>query len=206
MRVTLGELGAGEIFGEMSVIDEKPRSASIQVLEDCGVKVLHRDQFLDVLAQDRDLAAIILSNLFTRLRRANSTRKSSKEIQQLVDIPREESIRLVGLTNQAQRVLSQTPLLIATFPFVVGRETRDPLARQDLAIFDSAPYQISRHHVMFERDSQGFFLQDMGSKLGSKINEHMIGGGSDIDHHPIKNGDVLTLGGKNSPYVFRIEI
>ena len=50
-RIVFGELKSGEIFGEMSVIDEKPRSASIRVLEDCTVKVLHRDQFLDVMKE-----------------------------------------------------------------------------------------------------------------------------------------------------------
>src|SRR4051794_32769842 len=36
-EVTLTTIGASEVFGEMSLIDEKPRSAGVQALEACEV-------------------------------------------------------------------------------------------------------------------------------------------------------------------------
>jgi len=202
-RIVFGELKSGEIFGEMSVIDEKPRSASIRVLEDCTVKVLHRDQFLDVLALDKDIASLILSNLFSRLRRANSTRKSSPVNSKENSY---QSMVLVGMTSEAQRVFPQHPFPIPKFPFVIGRKTRDPLARQDLAIYDSKPYQLSRHHAMFDRDEKGFFIQDMGSQLGVVVDGKAIGGRNIIDHQALQGGEEITLGGKSSPYRFRVEL
>ena len=39
-------IGAGESFGEMSMIDEKPRSATIVAVERTVARELHRDDFL----------------------------------------------------------------------------------------------------------------------------------------------------------------
>lgn len=42
--VVLAERGPGEIFGEMAIIDDQPRSASIRAIEDCELLVITREQ------------------------------------------------------------------------------------------------------------------------------------------------------------------
>lgn len=42
-QVELGKLGLGEIFGEMALIFDEPRTASAMALEDCNLVVLTRD-------------------------------------------------------------------------------------------------------------------------------------------------------------------
>ena len=46
-NVHLAYLGAGEPFGEMGMIDEKPRSATVVAVEETGelIPQLHRDDF-----------------------------------------------------------------------------------------------------------------------------------------------------------------
>jgi CRP-like cAMP-binding protein len=71
----LAVLGAGEAFGEMSLIDDVPRSADAVVHEDCRLLVITREAFEDLLFIHKDLAYEILWNfiktLSGRLREAN---------------------------------------------------------------------------------------------------------------------------------------
>lgn len=71
----LAVLGAGAAFGEMSLIDDFPRSADARVHERCRVLVLTKDALEDLLFLDKDLAYEILWNfvkiLSNRLRETN---------------------------------------------------------------------------------------------------------------------------------------
>jgi CRP/FNR family transcriptional regulator, cyclic AMP receptor protein len=71
----LAVLGAGEAFGEMSLIDDTPRSADAHVHERCRLLVITREAFEDLLFIHKDLAYEILWNfvkiLSGRLREAN---------------------------------------------------------------------------------------------------------------------------------------
>jgi CRP-like cAMP-binding protein len=71
----LAVLGAGESFGEMSLIDDTPRSADALVHERARLLVITREAFEDLLFLHKDLAYEILWNfvktLSGRLREAN---------------------------------------------------------------------------------------------------------------------------------------
>ena len=71
----LAVLGPGESFGEMSLIDDTPRSADALVHEDARLLVITREAFEDLLFVHKDLAYEILWNfvktLSGRLREAN---------------------------------------------------------------------------------------------------------------------------------------
>jgi len=71
----LAILGVGEAFGEMSLIDDTPRSADARVHESCKLLVITREAFEDLLFIHKDLAFEILWNfiktLSGRLREAN---------------------------------------------------------------------------------------------------------------------------------------
>lgn len=47
----LGRIGPGEYFGEMALIDDSPRSASVSMIEDGVLLRLHRDVF-ETLAKE----------------------------------------------------------------------------------------------------------------------------------------------------------
>ncbi len=71
----LAVLGAGEIFGEMSLIDEEPRSADARAHESCRLLVITKESFDDLLVLHKDLAYEVLWNcvrmLSARLRETN---------------------------------------------------------------------------------------------------------------------------------------
>jgi CRP/FNR family transcriptional regulator, cyclic AMP receptor protein len=71
----LAVLGAGEVFGEMAIIDEASRSADARVHERCRLLVMTKEAFDDLLFVHKDLAYEVLWNcvriLSTRLRETN---------------------------------------------------------------------------------------------------------------------------------------
>jgi len=69
--VVLAELGAGEFFGEMALIDGKPRSADATVIEDARLAVLSRKDFLTFVRGNPDVAIEMISAVSHRLRRTD---------------------------------------------------------------------------------------------------------------------------------------
>ncbi|MDH5282735.1 MAG: cyclic nucleotide-binding domain-containing protein, partial [Gemmatimonadota bacterium] len=70
-EVILSVLGEGNFFGEMSLIDEKPRSATVIAMVDSVVLVLRREDFQSRLRTSPEIAIALLRELSRRLRRAD---------------------------------------------------------------------------------------------------------------------------------------
>src|SRR5437016_3245322 len=66
--VTLTELHRGDFFGEMALLNGKPRSADARVAEDARLAVLSRDHFLSFVSSNPNVALEMLTALANRLR------------------------------------------------------------------------------------------------------------------------------------------
>lgn len=66
--LTLIELAGGDFFGEMAILDGKPRSADATVVEDARLAILSRDNFLSFVRRNPDVAIRMLSAITDRLR------------------------------------------------------------------------------------------------------------------------------------------
>jgi CRP-like cAMP-binding protein len=53
----VAQLRAGQFFGEMSLVDENPRSATVKALTPCQTFHLSKDDFLRFLSQSQELRA-----------------------------------------------------------------------------------------------------------------------------------------------------
>jgi CRP-like cAMP-binding protein len=67
----LAELTVDECFGEMSVIDEEVRSASVEALESCTLLRISKDALFDVVLGAPHLGIELLKMFVKRLRAAN---------------------------------------------------------------------------------------------------------------------------------------
>lgn len=70
-EVILSILKDGDIFGEMSLLDGKPRSASVIATDETEMIMLRRSDFLTRLERFPQMASKMLSTLAARLRRTN---------------------------------------------------------------------------------------------------------------------------------------
>ncbi len=67
----LATLGAGQCFGELALLDDLPRSADVEVKQDCELWSLRREEFLSLLRGNASLAVKLLQVIGRRLRQAD---------------------------------------------------------------------------------------------------------------------------------------
>ena len=218
-QIHLGTIEAGEPFGEMGMIDDKPRSATVTALEDTRVREIHRNDFLESLQTDPDAAVAILRVLFERLREAQMKILQMQQAPEgapppPVEFVHEEAaenkgtVSIEGLTPGASRALPENPYRISKFPFLIGRKSRDPLSYNDLRIPDSVPLQISRHHVELIQQGGRIGVSDRGSHLGSIVDGRFLGGREGTPGPLFFTGSegILILGNRNSPFRYKIKL
>ena len=70
-ELILADLGAGAIFGEMSVLDDCPRSATVTASETCILATLSRSLMMEVIQEHPEIAMSLLQMLSRRLREAD---------------------------------------------------------------------------------------------------------------------------------------
>jgi CRP/FNR family transcriptional regulator/CRP/FNR family cyclic AMP-dependent transcriptional regulator len=66
----LNELGAGDFFGEVSLVDAEPRSASVIAEESTTLAVLRRERLLEAIRDEPQIALDLLAALARIVRRA----------------------------------------------------------------------------------------------------------------------------------------
>lgn len=69
--VTFSVLGPNEVVGEMSLIDDEPRSACVETIKDTKVLILAKDDFRKILAKYPNVAIALLRILSKRVRETN---------------------------------------------------------------------------------------------------------------------------------------
>lgn len=114
--------GPGDLFGEMSLLDRQPRSATATAMEDSVLLAMSADDFYRHLRQSHQLALNLMLALSTRLRETTQAieslatldvnRRLIRKLLQLAErqgIPTEKGIRIRGrLTQQALASLIST--------------------------------------------------------------------------------------------------
>ena len=218
-KIHLGYIGNGETFGEMSMIDDKPRSATVTAVEETVAREIHRDEFFDSLRTDPEISISILKVLFERLRESHvkilqlqqtTTRILEDPPKVFHDTPDQSglAVSMEGLTPVALDSLPENPFHIKEFPFLIGRKSRDPLSYNDLKIPDSVPLQISRHHMEFIRDGDRIGVSDRGSYLGSIVDGQVLGSDEGSPGPIFFKGSegTLILGNHKSPFRYKIRI
>jgi uncharacterized membrane protein len=76
-ELTLTELGRGDFFGEMALLDGQRRSANAVVAEDARLALLSREHFLSFMRSNPNVALEMLTALANRLRRTDDLLRHS---------------------------------------------------------------------------------------------------------------------------------
>jgi CRP/FNR family cyclic AMP-dependent transcriptional regulator len=70
-EVILSLIGPGEFFGEMGLIDDSPRSASVVAIEPCELLSITKRDFKKCLQENFEMAMTVMRGLVRRLREAD---------------------------------------------------------------------------------------------------------------------------------------
>lgn len=99
-EVILTIFSEGDFLGEMSLLDQKPRSADAVAMEESEVYVLNRTDFLSFLQKNENAIKCILSCLSERLRKTDDLLEdasflsvSAKLAKKLIDLGREFGVK-----------------------------------------------------------------------------------------------------------------
>ncbi|MHC4197414.1 MAG: Crp/Fnr family transcriptional regulator [Planctomycetota bacterium] len=86
-EAVLAILKDGDMFGEMSLLDAKPRSATVKALGEARVLAIDHEMFLKLVRVDPALALRVLRQMGKRIRDLNS--KLNAAIGKLDNVPEE---------------------------------------------------------------------------------------------------------------------
>lgn len=100
-EVTLNVISPGEIFGEIALLDGKPRSAAAVAIEDSTLMVIERRHFLPFLLRNEGLVERLLVVLCDRLRQ---TSMALEELA-LVELPARLARLIAKLSDDYGRAL-----------------------------------------------------------------------------------------------------
>src|SRR5207245_8562998 len=95
-EVILSILGPGEFFGEMGLIDDSPRSASVVAMESCELLSVTKRDFKKCLAENFEMSMAVMRGLVRRLREAD--RKLGRRA--LLAVEGRVARRLSGMTER----------------------------------------------------------------------------------------------------------
>jgi len=151
-EIILSMMGPGEFFGEMSLLDDEPRSATVVALEPLELVTIWRSDFLEILRENFGITKKILIELSRRVR------KTSNRIESLatMDVYGRLARFFLDLAQQQGKVLD-TGYVAVTRPThqaianMIGtsRETVSrlihELIRQDLLMSEGKTVYLSKN-------------------------------------------------------------
>lgn len=141
-EVILGLLGVGEHFGELSLIDDQPRSAHVIAMEESTLLVLRRDDFRRRVEASPQVAWSLLAELSRRLRRADDKIGSLV----LLDVPGRIARMLLDSADEGGSPLIEKPLTHQTIAHLIGA-SRETVSRAMREFQDSGWISTDRRRI-----------------------------------------------------------
>ena len=162
----LSFLERGDFFGEMSLIDGEPRSASVRTGTDAQLLIIHRESFLTLIRQSPEIAMGLLSEMSKRLRKANrqigslSTMSVSGRVAgTLLNLMQERGVRIHTDNGKMVTVIHNRPTQQQLAD--MSGTTRETVSRIcSLLVKTSAIAMTGKDIVIFDED----MLQERATK------------------------------------------
>lgn len=137
-EVALAQLGPGAFFGEISLLDGGPRTATVRALTDVTLLVLDRAEFIEFLQRNPSAAVHILTILGARQRDLLEKLRGIRNVNEAIG---EHQTRL-------QRAFSRVANVFASEKFLLG------------SIFFFVAWMIVHAWIFFTRGKTSIFVDD----------------------------------------------
>lgn len=224
IKCVLAILGRKQVFGEMGLIEDKPRSATVLALEeDTKVSVMTRDNFKGIYSKDPTAILPIVKTLLERLRTTSKMTGALCESCAAKDEGEgtegkktkvkddDRYVTITGLNDESKEELGNKTVEIKEFPYKVGRVSpadgptaKDVLANNDFSINENnPPFYVSKNHFMIDKIENAFYVVDRGSKTGVNVNGEHVTESCFLD---TENDSEIIVGTTYSPYLFKLTV
>jgi CRP-like cAMP-binding protein len=194
-ETTLAVLEKGDFFGEMALLERKPRSASAEVVESGDLIVIAGDMFGDMIKANPEIAVRMLRKQSIRLRETLQQLEAAMRGQPVpANPPAPPTEKTVQADARCYFISASTgnvfpvfahEALIGRFDSVTGMHPEVDLSNEDQS------RNISRRHArLLIKDAQFFIAEEIGTMNGTYLNGRKLANGVLT---PIHDGDELTL-------------
>jgi CRP/FNR family transcriptional regulator, cyclic AMP receptor protein len=147
-EVILATLSEGEFFGEMSLIDDEPRSAHVIAMDDSDLLVLRREDFQHRLHESPRIAIGLLGALCKRLRAAD------KKIGglALLDVSGRVARLLIEMADESDGVTIRRAITHHTISQMIG-SSRETVSRSISNMVEQGWIDVTRTTITIKNRS-----------------------------------------------------
>lgn len=126
-ELQMGQRGAGSLIGEMAIVDDGPRSATVKAIEDCRLLEISKADFTRALRNSNPIVGLVTRLILLRyrdvLQRSENIRDftgATSALEQLEKVHAEESrvLELVRMANEFRVAVARQQLFLEYQPFV----------------------------------------------------------------------------------------
>jgi hypothetical protein len=181
-ELRIGTLEAGDFFGEMGLLDDQPRAASVRAATDTKLLRLDQTTFEQMIRRHPELSIRIMRSLCQRLRAAAVGVPAAEEGRSLPApgrlVPKPSGTE-VPLPGKDEIRLGRFDAATKTEPDV------------DLAPFDAKRLTSRRHATILREGGELFLFEETATANGTFVNGRRITAGEKVR---IGDGDELRFG------------
>jgi uncharacterized membrane protein len=139
-EVTLAELAGGDFFGEMALLDGKPRSATATVIEEARLAVLSREHFHAFVRRSPEVALRMLGAITERLRHTDEMLRQ-RVTRNLNEVEEERRTYADRMADAVSEFGGSWKFIAATIVFIVLWVVYNTWWRHDQGV-DPFPYSF----------------------------------------------------------------
>jgi hypothetical protein len=190
----LSTLEKGDFFGEMSVLEDLPRTASARAKTDVELVRINGATFDAMLKSNTEIAVRMLRKLSRRVREVTGLLERSightvPDVETSVErraVPEPNAFRLVGGGGAAFFLHPEGDTLIGRGDPVTGINPD-----VDLAALDPQRSTSRRHAKIYPMAGKLYLMEEIGVMNGTFVNGSRIATGTPV---PVSGGDELRFG------------
>jgi len=181
-KEVISDLGKGDFFGELSVLESIPRPYTAKVVNQAKVVVIHRSTFLKMLKANMEIAIRLLQKLSFKLRareeKIDELMTTLAIVQDKAEITlsttapvetRKVNAQLIALGSKRVFKLEADQNLVGRFDPVTGIKPE-----VDLTYEDENRSVSRRHAIIYRRDDEFYVREELGVLNGTFVNGNKV--------------------------------
>jgi len=148
-ELVLYEQGAGAVIGDIALLDDEPRSASVSTLDKTSALMIGKSSFIQCLKESPEMSLGIIRSLTQRLRHATEGSRSlalDNVYRRLADKLQELSIDKTGTTARLEKKYSHQDLgnMIGASREMVGKVMAELVKGEYIELQDGIIYILKK--------------------------------------------------------------
>jgi len=159
--IRLAVLNKGELFGEMGLLDDSPRSATARAVGQTTLEIVSREEFLTMVREDPKQAVAVMEKLVARLRKADEMLVGKLPAARTSSTPKAAVLQSQP-PSQTPQAAPQRPLQAAQKPGFFSRLMGRPAGAAESA----APLIVAIAEIV--GDQGGVQAKAIGTALDGK--------------------------------------